>query len=125
MPLFFGCDPDALAAVCGVLRRALFLPEEFLCRQGEIVTELYLLESGIIVETIYPDDDGDGDSDCSVDADEHVEDMPKSFEDDTGSDSGNGPRGAASPVGDDKSGMKRSCSFKMDAEGAWKVCVCC
>lgn len=55
-PFVFGADQGAITQICSVLRRAVFLPEEFVCRQGDLVTELYILEQGLLIETTYADE---------------------------------------------------------------------
>ena len=35
VPLFFGSEAVVLAQICSLVRRAVFLPEEIICRQGE------------------------------------------------------------------------------------------
>ena len=44
--LFAGCDPALVGAVCSVLRRNVFMPGEQLCKEGEVVREMFFLESG-------------------------------------------------------------------------------
>ena len=66
VPLLLGVQTDALGDLCSVIRRAVFLPEEILCRQGEVVTELFILESGVVSEIIYPDEDDDSEDDDFV-----------------------------------------------------------
>ena len=59
-PTFFGLEPAALAKVCAVVRTVTFLPEEVLCEQGDVVSEMYFLEEGCILHsTLNSPDHGD------------------------------------------------------------------
>ena len=69
VPLFFRVERDALVQICSSLRRSTFLPDEVICRQGEVVHELLLLESGVVICATYPPEEDDEDSE---DVDEPV-----------------------------------------------------
>jgi len=59
-PTFFGLEPAALAQVCAVVRTVTFLPEEVLCAQGDVVSEMYFLEEGcILYSSLNAPDRGD------------------------------------------------------------------
>ena len=46
VPLFFGCDPALVMQVAEMLRRVVCLPGQTIVSQGEVVKELYVIESG-------------------------------------------------------------------------------
>eukprot|EP00966_Prymnesium_polylepis_P137686 3181959-Prymnesium_polylepis.1 len=48
---FFGLEAAALAQVCAVVHTVTFLPEEVVCQQGDVMTEMYLLEEGCILSS--------------------------------------------------------------------------
>ena len=65
-PLFYRCDKALVAALCGVLRRAVFVKGEVLAREGEVVRELFFLEAGKIKQERAADDDEEEDEDEEV-----------------------------------------------------------
>ena len=61
-PLFVGVERALLVQLCALVRRTVLLPEEMLCRQGDMVTEMYVLEEGQLIVVHDPsatDDDQD------------------------------------------------------------------
>ena len=67
-PIFYGVDYALLCLLCGAMQRASFLSQEFISKQGDVVTELYLLESGTVLYTMEVEgDDSDEDDDSDAD----------------------------------------------------------
>ena len=56
-PLFFRCDRALVGALCSVLRRAIFVSGEVIAREGEVVRELFFLESGRVMQANLIDSD--------------------------------------------------------------------
>ena len=57
-PIFFGCA-RLLRTICPLVRRSVCLSGDKLCKQGDVATELYVLESGHLKLTFSLTDDAD------------------------------------------------------------------
>ncbi len=55
-PLFVGVDKEMIAQVCAVVRRVVYHPEELLCKQGDVMNEMYILEEGQLIQVTEPDE---------------------------------------------------------------------
>ena len=53
-PLFVGIENEMLAQICAVVRRVAYHPEELLCKQGDLMNEMYILESGQLILVVEP-----------------------------------------------------------------------
>ena len=62
-PIFLGCDSAMISLVCSMLTRVTFLREELIHKQGDVVRELLILESGTIMYTISPPEEEDDEQD--------------------------------------------------------------
>ena len=56
-PIFFRCDRALVGAICSVLRRAIFVSGEIIAKEGEVVRELFFLESGRVMQATSADSD--------------------------------------------------------------------
>lgn len=68
-PIFVGVDRSLVSMVCSMLTRVSFLREELIHKQGDVVRELLILESGTIMFTVSPpeeDEDNEADDDPSM-----------------------------------------------------------
>ena len=49
-PIFFRCDKALVAALCSVMRRVVFVAGEVIAREGEVIRELFFIESGRVLQ---------------------------------------------------------------------------
>lgn len=50
-PTFAALETAALAHVCAVVRTVTYLPDDIICKQHDVVTEMYFLEEGWIMRS--------------------------------------------------------------------------
>jgi hypothetical protein len=61
-PIFFRCDRALVGAICSVLRRAIYVTDEIIAREGEVVRELSFVESGSVIQATTTESDDEGDA---------------------------------------------------------------
>ena len=99
-PIFLGVESAMISLICSMLTRVSFLKEELICKQGDVVPELLILESGTVMLTVTPpDEEVSDDEDPSMQDDENGDASDSSSTSD--SDAGSGDN--ASDAGDAKS----------------------
>ena len=54
-PILFGVDKQMVAHLCAVMRRVVLHPEELLCKQGDVMNEMYILEEGQLIQVVEPE----------------------------------------------------------------------
>eukprot|EP00966_Prymnesium_polylepis_P033172 771494-Prymnesium_polylepis.2 len=62
VPLFFGSEAAVLQQLCNAVTRIIVMPETTLCKQGDVMTEMYFLEAGCLAN-YYEDDELDDELD--------------------------------------------------------------
>ena len=54
--LFHGCDPGLLKALVMKLRPMLFLPDDYICKKGDVGREMFIVTTGQVQVVGGPDD---------------------------------------------------------------------
>ena len=116
-PLFLGADKAMVSLVCSMLVRVSFLKGELLAKQGDVVSELLILESGMVLQVIMPPDKEDKDDEDEDDDNR----SKKSGVDDRGSDAGSSKLSSAkdevASVHSDAKSDNDNCSVHSSEDG--------
>lgn len=58
-PTFLGCDHSLMIQFCSVIKRATYQQHEVLGEQGDVMTEIFFLESGRLKQTTFVEEDNE------------------------------------------------------------------